>query len=198
MRTVPTIARGENITPETFRALSEAIRELQDLAGGPDPVPSHDGLVCVVNDSGYDIDRYGVLAVPDVLYAPDGTLGLEAFLRQPILKGSAPAADCDPFVVAQQPIPVGAAGWAMAVGVTPVQISVADAADTHADSSSDETTLLASGKAGPARILYKQSGTGTVWAVVCLGQGLPAGDTDYQCLVWSEADGPYWGPARAM
>ena len=76
-----------------------------------------------------------------------------------------------PLCVLLEPIPSGGYGRATLGGVVVASVDVGDADHSHcyADSSS---ALLKSNFGGPARIIYKPSGTGTKTCVVHLGGAL--------------------------
>jgi hypothetical protein len=72
-------------------------------------------------------------------------------------------------VICAEPIANGSIGAAWAGGVCQVQIEVSDADHAYADVSDGQLTRLASAESGPCTILWKQSGTGTKWAVIRFG-----------------------------
>jgi hypothetical protein len=181
-------------------AAQDYLRRRQDQGGEARPGPREMGIVLVKNDSGADCDRFAVLGISGILYTP--TENEEGFKNRPALVGDTPAAPDHrgKFVILQEPVAAGNLGRACAGGVTPVQIAVTDEDHGFADISDGSSATLASAPSGPARILYRETGTGTKWAVVLLGSwGPPPAEDDYAVLSWSEADGAYVsGPVRAM
>ena len=55
------------------------------------------------------------------------------------------------------------------IGVVPTQIDVTDEDHDYAVAKASDSTQLSSATGGTAQILWKESGTGTKWAVVRLG-----------------------------
>lgn len=72
-------------------------------------------------------------------------------------------------MVAQQGIPDGALGQCLAFGLTPVQLDVVDEEHNFATPIEEDTTKLRTAGTGPARVYYKESGTGTKWGIVLVG-----------------------------
>jgi len=73
------------------------------------------------------------------------------------------------FAVLLEPIPAGSLGLATVAGLCHVQVDVSDEGQVWADVKDADAASLESGETGTARILWKESGTGVVWAVVLLG-----------------------------
>jgi len=136
----------------------------------PHRKPASSGIVRVRNDSGADLDRFGVLGVSGVFY--DASLNLDIFKFERVnLTGTTPAAadHRGKFVIALEPIPAGGIGFALASGVCQVKVNVTDEAHTYADVEDGSRARLASADQGTARFLWKEAGTGEKWAVVRLG-----------------------------
>ena len=125
-------------------------------------------LVPIKNATGSDVDRYGVLALSDFLISPSAHL--QNFKNRPAFEGDTPAATmAEKFVVLQEPIGSGKIGLGLLAGVTAVQIDVTQAHHCFADTVPGDATKLRSCLWGPVEILVKESGTGTKWAYVSLG-----------------------------
>lgn len=124
-------------------------------------------IVRVRNDSGSDVSRFGVLGVKGgVAIAP--TDKLAEFQATPVLTTETLAAThAGKFVVAIEPIANGKIGRAVASGVVVCQVSVTTSGDAFAEAG---TGVLTTGATGSARVLYVESGTGTKWAVVRIGE----------------------------
>lgn len=126
--------------------------------------------VLIENDSGADVDRFGVLAISDVLVSP--TDNLVEFQQAPALQGITPVTGYEGrFAVAADPIADEAIGYGFVAGTCCVQISVTDADCYYAEILNSDAAKLGTHPAGTAQILWKESGTGTKWAVVLLGGG---------------------------
>jgi hypothetical protein len=156
---------------ETFNYLLEAARAVHEdrganfmppaIGGGAAP-----GVILVKNTSGGTVDRFGVLGLGAALITP--TANAVEFKNQIVLEGDTPVAS-GPFAVLLEPLLDDAIGRAVVAGAVQVQISVGEAGHTHARATTS-TSYLQSGVCGTARILWKESGTGTKWAIVLLGQ----------------------------
>jgi len=169
-----------NIPASSWNEIVRHVRgHTQNGGGGAGDIPprSLDGtqqtLVKVQNNSGSALARYGILGISGFKVDP-GSIGGESqqWLQQPIITGTTPAIDDhrSKFVVAIEPIANGEYGWACASGIVQVKVNIVDA-DHHgyAELKDADATQLESGLMGSARILQKQSGTGTKWALVRLG-----------------------------
>lgn len=180
----------------TINGATERLRELRNRGpgpaiGGPRPDPTDlnaSTRVYVRNDTGTDLDTFAVLKLGDPIFDITSEEERLAFRKVPVFPGTAPAATTDQFAILAEP--VGAArtdGFKFTVpavvqGVTPCKIQVSDSGHGYATPSGSYTDRLASAANGPARILWKESGTGTKWAVVNLDGQQSAGsigvDTD--------------------
>lgn len=160
--------------------------------GGPS-LP--EGLVLIKNDSDDDASAFDVLGIDNILFGPDDNL--PEFQRNPVLSCVTPALPdhAGKFVVLYESIPAGAIGRAWITGTCRVQVDVAAESDQYADVADGIATKLASGRSGGVQILYKQSGTGTKWAVVRFGANaspvvrllLVSRDTRYGKFGWINA-----------
>lgn len=147
---------------------------------GDRPISSSRDRELVRNDVGVFLSAFSVvgIAAPIVLPADN----LTEFKYRPALSAVVPTSSHEDggFAVIQSPLAAGAiARTAVAAGVTPVRVYVNDAAHLFADAAAGDTTQLHSAATGPARILWKESGTGTRWALVrigvCCDQSAPGG-----------------------
>lgn len=189
MAQFPRVSPGDPITHSArlHNATIDVIEWAKDrrTTGAP-PVggrPGSSGIVLVQNNSGADVDRFGVLGISGVIITP--TDNEEEFKSNWAVTGSTPA-EGDPFVVLSEPIAASKIGRAWISGAVIVKVNVTDADHDHADSAAS-TASLESAESGPVRILWKESGTGTKWAIVLIGGGgaggsLPPGGLIYQVL----------------
>lgn len=124
-------------------------------------------LVEVRNDTGSDVDRFGVLGIDDV--AIDPSTNLDEFQARIYLIGVTPSLSSHKgkFVVCRDAIPDGETGKAWISGVCPAYVNINDADDTSCDvKDGDATQLDSSPGTGSAQILWKESGTGSKWAII--------------------------------
>jgi hypothetical protein len=145
----------------------------QRLGNAADPrgifVP--EGLIRVGNDSGADVPRFTVLGIEDIFYGPDDKL-LE-FQNRPAILGVVPtkASHTGQYVITYDPIPKNAIGRACIFGICVVKVNILTDGDDTADVADHDKTQLESGPIGSAQILWCESGTGSKWAVVRIGNG---------------------------
>ena len=164
------------IPAPTYNAMIEAAKAEQarktSATGGKSKyTPPDTDVILVQNDSGTDRERFDILGVDDVVITP--TENAEEFKSRVALSCVAadPATHLGRFVVLLEPIADGKLGRASISGVCPCQIDVIAAGHKYADinpDSSDRYTLT-SRQFGGAEILWKESGTGSKWAVLRIG-----------------------------
>ncbi len=137
---------------------------------GRQSTPDHRSadIVLVRNDSGADRDRFDVLGVDSAIVTPTGNL--DAFKDRVALAGVTPLASqhTGRFVVLLEPLAASEIGRACASGVVQVRLNVQDDGTDYADVADGDATCLTTDPAGSATILWRETGTGTVWAVVRL------------------------------
>jgi hypothetical protein len=164
------------ISADSWNAAMDAARAHRDSQRDARAHPGTDtrqtGIILVRNSSGADADRLGVLAMTAPLVLPADNEP-EALARV-ALDGDAPAADTDPFCVLLEPLADGAIGRAAVAGVAWALVDFSDAGHGFAAPEAGETGALASAGSGPARVVWKESGTGVKKALVLLGAGASA------------------------
>jgi hypothetical protein len=143
----------------------------------------------VKNASGADQNRYAVLGVSGPIYTP--TDNLDSFKNKLAFIGALPttASYTGKFVVLLEPAVNGAIVRAVIAGVVPVQVDFGDASHTFADVKNSSSASLKSGPSGSAQVLWKQSGTGVIWALVRLSNILPTGTLASPATLGSNAEG---------
>jgi len=167
---------GEPIGPPSAtvrNAMIDAALDFQRRSASQTARPqmsgSNYGTVWVRNDSGADVNRYNVLGIDDVIITP--TDNLDEFKTRVAFSCITPAvADhFGKFVILLEPLKDGAIGRGLIDGVCPVQINMLDAGHKWADVKDSDEAVLQSGGYGYAQILWADSGTGTVWAIIRVG-----------------------------
>ena len=130
-------------------------------AGGGDPHAAyHWETVLVLNNSGSDVDRYGVLGISGVAISPADN-AIEWDMR-PVFTGVTPVVGhFGKTVILLEPITNGDIGRAFVEGVFPALINVRDTHDGYADLLHSDSTKLQSYPGGHYQILWAESGTGT-------------------------------------
>jgi hypothetical protein len=119
----------------------------------------------VKNNTGSALSRFAVVGIDGILI--DATTNMSSFSDQPCLLGVA-TTEGGQYAVCLDAIPSGGIGMAAVDGVVQARVSVSDADHNYA-TCGDGGTTLTSGATGDCRIIYKPSGTGTLWCIVRLG-----------------------------
>lgn len=128
--------------------------------------------ILVRNDVGSSLPIWSVVALgTPVISAVDYP---QEVRRLPVFPGTAPAATTDNFAVLIEPAAADAYVRAVVMGVVPANLNVTDSTHTCAGPAAGVTATLATATDGPARILWKESGTGTKRAVVLVGRDTAA------------------------
>lgn len=127
------------------------------------------GIVRVKNSSGGDLGRFAIVAPSGILFSQSDRA--TEFYEDPVLTVTTPAAadQLKAWGVLQEPIKSGLVGRAMFIGITVCQLDVINSGDDFADAIAGDSLQVRSQPYGPASILYKESGTGTKWSVLCIG-----------------------------
>jgi len=169
------VTAGQPMRPSAaaWNALLRLLRQehKHDRRGNRRQTPSigrQPGTV-IIKNTATDIDRFGILGIDNVVITP--TENAEGFKEAGALIGILPDEDAHlgKFVVCHEPIPFGEYGRAVVSGLTVCQVSFTKAWHPRADVKDSDTTQLLSGLTGAATILWKETGTGTKWAVVKIG-----------------------------
>lgn len=156
-------------------AIAERARGLDRGGGDLRPLTHRANVVPVKNDTTAALPRFSVLGIDGPLLDPD--LDPDGFKGAIVLRGVAPTAAhaaSGALLITTEPIAAGTIGWAVVSGAAICQVNVVDEAHLRATAVVDYTGALQSGPGG-LPILWREGGTGTQWAVVCVGSiGLEA------------------------
>ncbi len=135
--------------------------------------------VIVQNNSGGNLDKFEILGIDSPLIDPDenetdfqNRITLIGVTPEDGSGGSGSDDHRGKFIVLQEPIPDGDIGRGIISGETIVKINVVDEDHKYADVTDATSTYLTSSDSGSARILWKESGTGVVWAYVRIGNNV--------------------------
>jgi hypothetical protein len=162
------------IAAEQINFLNGLMRPDTGFASGPlAGVEPGKNVIMARNNTGGDVPRWGVMAIGGVEVNPTaGDTQRRSFEEQPCITGTMPSATTGAaFCIAVEPIKSGKIGRVAVAGVVQAKITVGsgvtgDRARPHA---SRETLELAAD--GPARVLWRPSGSGTVWGLVRIDDG---------------------------
>lgn len=179
------------IDADTWNALVDAARAYRaGHAGTPSAQPFRSPLAaalhCLVKydaSSGSVLPAFSVLRIADTLTDVDADP--HAHQGRPAYLGAAPAAGGQ-VVVTVEPIRGGKIGRAVLTGHVAVTLAVSDTGHTRAVPIANDTTKLASAALGGYPVVWKETGTGDVWAVVLLG---PSADGRPLAGILTEASG---------
>lgn len=171
---------AEHIRGWNVAARAERARGFLPL-NPPKTEPKNSTIVKIQNKASEDLPQFSVVTLGNPVFNADDNL--DEFKQNWCIKANAPSSPATKPVVAVtlDPLKEDAIGRATVLGVTPVQILVGSGETSWewADVSAGETGhLVMAHYGGPARILWKQSGEGTKWALVLLGVGLRVPTTE--------------------
>ena len=136
--------------------------------GGDAGTPLQSKFVLIKNTTASAVNRFGVLGISNT----ELLVSENYFKQNIILTGIAPSSTSHSsgrFVIVHEPIAAGGVGRAYINGHCQVQINVTDANHTFCDVKNSDSTMLQSAESGPAVIIWKESGTGTKWAIIRFG-----------------------------
>lgn len=120
------------------------------------------GTIRIKNESGADVDRFGILGIDDLL--------TDVEEPNPVFSGIEPATPdhYGKFAVLLNSLVDDDIGLACVAGVVNVQVSFTYSDSPYADVLDGDDAKLV-GSEGGMPILYKETGTGTKWALVQMG-----------------------------
>lgn len=157
-----------------FNAMIDAAREANERrlpfeSRGRPPAETA-GTILVKNGSGLSVARFGVLGIGEPVFGPSDNLA--EFKNRPCFGGGLPDEATASIAIVQEPLAAGAVGRAITFGgVSPVLLGVDPALPNcvFADVFPAIGVLgLGVTGYGPAQVLWREAGTGTVWGVVAL------------------------------
>lgn len=127
----------------------------------------------IKNTTRDELPRFGVLAIDEPLIDPEDNLN--GFRNTIAFSGVRPdkTQHLGRFAILLEPALQDKIVLAVATGVCPVKIDVVSDDHQYADIKDEATDTLQSSHFGSARILWKQTGVGTKWAVVALAMPAP-------------------------
>lgn len=134
----------------------------------------HKAIVDVANDTGADIPMFGVVAPNGLEFTPsDNLIG---FQNNPLVTAAVPSAGTmGRFGIAMAPIGDGRVGPVLFSGMAVCKVQITDPNVNEVAEIVGQTDRLVTAAHGTARIIARESGSGTVWALVQLGVGRDTG-----------------------
>jgi hypothetical protein len=141
------------------------------LARAPHPLDGDAGILTIRNDSGGNLSAWSVVGILGMVVEPTTTAEKVLFKNGPIFKVVVPTVGSHEgwFGILTCNVVAGSLGKALFMGVCATQVNMVDALDEFADVKDSDATQLQSATSGAAQILWVESGTGTKWAIVRIG-----------------------------
>lgn len=175
--------KGERLRHETVNTVNAYVREqLVGIMGDGDRPKqvSTSVRVKIQNNSGAEVDQYGILGIEGVAITranneaefDNGEVVLDGVT--PAVESSTSAGHTGKFAIIQEPIDDDKIGLAIVAGVTRCKVLINNEADAFADILDGESDHLESGASGAARILHVEespieSGEDVYWCLVLIG-----------------------------
>jgi hypothetical protein len=135
-------------------------------------------IIRVENNSGYDVDRFGVLGIDGPRFTPDENL--TEFSNRIVLKGTTPALPDHRgrFVVCLEPIADGKIGRAWVSGTCQARVDLVNDEHQFCEALGDDRSHLVSCHDGSARILWHEDrdgsgGSSNGLAIIRIGDPAP-------------------------
>lgn len=127
-------------------------------------------VIQVENGTGGDLARFSVVGIDSPIIDP--TDDEPAGARGVTVYGVTPDEDYHKgrFAVLQEPIADGEIGAAVVAGVTWATVYASTANPRYAELTDADATMLTADDGGSADVLWCESGTGNLWAIVRLGR----------------------------
>lgn len=172
---------GQPITEfpaRTFNHLVDFVAAAERNGLAIPPLPSQTSPIAAIsavvkNTTANDLPWASILGCDDPLDKPDSGADNGNQFRRPVLSGVSPDATthATKFVILQTAASAGGGAEGLKIGFAYVKVYVNDAAHKFAKVKTGDTTQLESATSGPAEIWWKETGTGTKWALVLIGGG---------------------------
>lgn len=162
--------RLSGVSARTWNRLMDAANRVPfgDPSAPPPPVALDPATVWIRNATGARTSRFAVLSIDGPVVEP--TEDEDSSLQDVMVDGATPAAAGEPFAVAPGALDDGEMGRAVSAGTSWVQVNVTNSAHGWATTENGRTDRLQSqadnATNASVRIIWKESGTGTKWALV--------------------------------
>ena len=174
------VTKGQQFTKAEANALLRVEREFsrqrKQTSGSKQDLALADSqtFAWTRNATGADLSWGEIVGIDfdTPLISPDYSAFLDALGLRGLMPTSADH-HSGGFGVTLDPIPDGEVGRVVVAGACRCKLSVTNAADNYADVTNNSKAYLTTGAGGPARILYKPTGTGALTGIVRLGAVYP-------------------------
>lgn len=183
------VGKGDAVLHQEYNEFLRLVRASKQAATkfGAQSIDEQGVTAWIKNTTASKVPAFGVLAIDAPIIAPDtdsSSTATVGFRSRIAFNGIAPSTSVPhygKFAVLQEPCPAGFMVPAVIAGITHCKLNINDADDCAAEITNGQTSYLNSQQHGSARILWKESGTGTdKWATVLVGSwvGAMLGKTD--------------------
>ena len=169
--------------------VARAHRSGEFTAGGPPPAPGIDrATVLIRNDTGDGLPIASVVGLDAPIWEPTTAETTRTFQEFVAFKGVTPAAadHREAFAILLEPCGASEGAEAIVSGAVAVKIDVVHASHQYAEITDGQTGYLTSALSGPARILWRETGTGLKWAVVLMGAGPARTENLFAVRCWQD------------
>lgn len=191
------MAKTYKITEGTKNKLKSLIDQ-DSISQSPSSTQKQsDVIVYVYNNTGSAVGRLSILGISGVQITP--TANLEQFLRKPVFTGNTPDSEDHSdgrFVICLEPIAAGGIGRCLVSGIVAVTINVTDESHVYADITDGDESKLTSADSGPCVILWKESGTGSKYAIIRFGSSGGSSEAEIQYAIVTQTP-EYNEPTKA-
>lgn len=170
-----------SIPPEAWNSMLDVIDPAQGRKGGAGQTSARQDygriVIHIKNSSGADRAAYDVLGIAGPLITPTDNLA-EFMFSAPALVGVTPdtADHLGRLAILLGPLKSGDIGEAIICGLTVAHLNTLDSGHLFAEIKDGDPTTMESASTGSARIIWKETSTGSGWALLMLAGG--TGDTD--------------------
>ena len=161
---------GDPVNKQLFTDIAKAINSLsrsKSISEGPGGGPWQ-----IRNDSAGTIPQFECLEIIEP--AIDPTSDEDAFRYWTVLAGDVPTEGAKHLAICLEAIDAGEVGPCVVAGLSVCKVNVVNDAHEYAQAA-DGDTLPDTAASGPLSIVWKEDGTGELWALVTIG-GCPAAE----------------------
>lgn len=149
-----------------IKYINEVIRAHLEKPADDNATPEQSDAISIYNDRAEPFEEFAIVGIGEPTIPPSDTSDV---FKTSVVFNSTPPAHGSPFAVLQAPANMGSIAEAVITGETWVLVDVQNEAHGYAaPADGDYEQLTSQASPGPAKILWKEDGTGQVWAFVRL------------------------------
>lgn len=197
---------GDRPKASEWNAIVDALSRVEvssDRASGPPRLPFDADVVLVSNGTGGDFEQFapfGLTVSATPTFNPTTAAAIPSYQMHRAMQMQVPSyagfatQTHGRLGITLDPIRSGKIGRAILSGVAPCKIDIVASGHQYADLKHSDKTQLQSRSQGPCQILWRESGTGTRWAIVRIGHTMPV---FFPVLVTPTVTGTYGSDSTA-